>query len=186
MAHLDARGKEAMGGFRSTIVRGYKLSEKQEAFMARLLEGAERIAREGHWQPGPELRAQADFAWSILTSRSSMWQGTHPGTMSAADRYDAWRNNPESNHIDEWVVNKMMEACAPAVRELEKPRFEEGEMVEVIAGTLHGAALAASKKGVNWGVVCSPPVALQGKVAYEVLLDGAPVAVFTDHLKRMK
>lgn len=186
MAHLDARGKEALGGFRSTIVRGYKLSEKQEAFMSRLLEGAERIAREGHWQPSREFRAKADFAWSILTSRSSMWQGTHPGTMKACERYDAWRREPSTHHIDEWVVTKMLEACAPAMRELAKPKFEEGEMVEVIPGTLHGAALAASKQGVNWGVVCSAPVALHGKVAYEVLLDGAPVAVFTDHLKRVK
>jgi hypothetical protein len=106
--------------------------------------------------------------------------------MKACERYDAWRKNSEMNHIDEWVVNKMLESCAPAMRELAKPKFEEGEMVEVIPGTLHGAALAASKRGVNWGVVCSAPVALQGKVAYEVLLDGAPVAVFTDHLKRVK
>jgi hypothetical protein len=176
-AHLDARGKEAMEGFRGTITRGYKLSEKQEAFMARLLEQAERIAREGHWQPSPELRAQADFAWSILAGRGSVWQGTHPGTMNVCDRYDAWRKNPESNHIDEWVVNKMLESCAPAMREFAKPKFEEGEMVVIDVGY-------GTPKG--WGVVCSRPIPHSGKVGYEVLTEGKPVLCAGDTIKRMK
>ena len=179
VAHLDARGKEAMEGFRGTLTRGYKLSEKQEAFMARLLEQAERIAREGHWQPGPELRARANFAWSILTTRTPVWKGTHPGTMKACDRYDAWRKEPRTHHIDEWVVTKMLESCAPAMREFEKPKFEEGEMVtvRVWSGVDEDDAL---------GIVCSRPVGLNGKVAYEVLLGGKPVACPTDTIKRMK
>jgi hypothetical protein len=173
---LDARGKEALESFRGTINRGYKLSEKQEAFLVRLLEGAERIAQEGHWQPSPELRAKADFAWSILMGRGSSWKGTHPGTMKACDRYDAWRKEPQVHHIDEWVVTKMLESCAPAMREFEEPKFEEGEMVVIITyGTQMG-----------FGVVCSGPVALQGKVAYEVLLSGRPVACAADTIKRMK
>jgi hypothetical protein len=178
VAHLDARGKEAMEGFRGTLTRGYKLSEKQEAFMARLLEGAERIAREGHWQPGPELRAQANFAWSILTTRTPVWKGTHPGTMKACDRYGAWRLEPQAHHIDEWVVTKMLESCAPAMREFEKPKFEEGEMV-----TVRFPELGAES---GFGIVCSRPVGLYGKVAYEVLLGGKPVACPTDTIKRMK
>lgn len=177
MAHLDDRGKEVMGGFRQALVRGYKISEKQEAFMARLLEKAERIAREGHWQPSPGLRAQADFAWSILTGRGSVWQGTHPGTMNVCDRYDAWRKNPESNHIDEWVVNKMLESCAPAMREFAKPKFEEGEMVTVDVG--HGTPK-------SWGVVCSRPTPHNGKVGYEVLTEGKAVLCAGDTIKRMK
>jgi len=177
VAHLDARGKEAMEGFRGTITRGYKLSEKQEAFMARLLEQAERISREGHWQPSPELRTKADFAWSILTTRTPVWKGTHPGTMKACERYDAWRKNPESNHIDEWVVNKMLESCAPAMREFAKPKFEEGEMVTVDVGY-------GSPKG--WGIVCSRPVPLNGSVGYEVLTEGKPVLCAGDTIKRMK
>jgi hypothetical protein len=173
LPHLDARGKEALEGFRGTITRGYQLSEKQAAFMTRLLEGAERIAREGRWQPGPELRAKADFAWSILDGRNSMWKGSHPGTMNVCVRYDAWRKSPETNHIDEWVVNKMLESCAPAMRELENPRFEEGEMVTAIDLQ-------------RVGIVCSGPIALNGKVGYDVLLDGRPIACLADTIKRVK
>ena len=167
-----------MESFRGTIMRGYELSEKQTGFMNQLFDQAARVEREGVWQPSPELRVKADFAWSILSTRNSVWKDTHRGTTYATERYDAWRKDPEKNDIDEWIVNKMLEGCGPAIRELEKPKFQEGEMVTV--------------SGWNWnsvsglGVVCSGPVALNGKVAYEVLLDGRPVACPTDTIKRVK
>jgi len=173
---LGARGREAMESFRGTIMRGYELSEKQTGFMNQLFDQAARVEREGVWKPSPELRVKADFAWSILSTQNSVWKDTHRGTTYATERYDAWRKDPEKNDIDEWIVNKMLEGCGPAIRELENPKFPEGEMVTV--------ANPFAESGL--GVVCSGPVALQGKVAYEVLLSGRPVVCAADTIKRVK
>jgi hypothetical protein len=179
LPHADPRnGGTILREFRHRITMGWTLSEKQAAFMAGLLADAERIAREGRWTPDPDLRAKADFACGVLGGRSSTWKGTHPGTMEACSRYSEWCKDPESHFIDERTVNKILAACGPAVREFERPKFEQGEMVVIDVGFIDVPR--------SWGVVCSRPVPLNGAVGYEVLTEGKPVLCAGDTIKRMK
>lgn len=176
MQHLDARGKEALTSMRGTITRGWKLSEKQEGFLKSLLEGAERVAKHGHWQPAPELKRKADFACAILSTRSPVWQGTHPGTMGAVNKYKAWQVDPKSHHIDEYIVTKVMSACSPAMREYDSPKFEEGELVWITAsagGYQHGPLLPAG----TMALVTGGPEAIHGDVGYPVLVGATPSVV---------
>lgn len=180
MQHADLRGKEALTSMRGTITRGYPLSEKQEGFLQSLLEGAEKVAKHGHWQPAPELKRKADFACAVLSTRSTTWQGTHPGTMSAVNRYKAWQADPKAHHIDEYVVTKVMSACAPAMREYDKPKFEEGELVWLtdsywIQGGQphqHGVLPRGSM-----ALVAGGPEAIQGDVGYPVLVGAVPLVL---------
>lgn len=185
MQHVDARGKEALSSMRGTITRGYKLSEKQEGFLNALLEGAEKVAKHGHWQPGTELKRKADFACAVLSTRSNTWQGTHPGTMSAVNRYKAWKADPSTHHIDEYVVTKMMSACAPAMREFEKPKFEEGELVWLMAGfwAPYGSSSRAHPAGAM-ALVTGGPEAVRGEVGYPVLVGSVPVVMNSKSITR--
>lgn len=178
MQHADLRGKEALTSMRGTITRGYPLSEKQEGFLKTLLEGAEKVAKHGHWQPAAELKRKADFACAILSTRSTTWQGTHPGTMSAVARYKAWQADPTAHHIDEYVVTKVMSACAPAMREYDSPKFEEGELVWVTPS--HGPLLPAG----SMALVTGGPEAIHGDVGYPVLVGSTPAVVNAKHLTR--
>ena len=179
LPHSDPqRGGTILRDFRHRITMGWTLSEKQAAFMAGLLEDAERTAREGRWSPDPELRAKADFACGVLGGRSSTWKANHPGTMEACSRYTEWCKVPEVYFIDERTVNKILAACGPALREFEKPKFEQGEMVII--------DYAPRFVHRSWGVVCSRPVPLNGSVGYEVLTEGKPVLCAAATIKRMK
>ena len=180
MQHVDARGKEALTSMRGTITRGYKLSEKQEGFLNALLEGAEKVAKNGHWQPGAELKRKADFACAVLSTRSTTWQGTHPGTMSAVNRYKAWQGDPTAHHIDEYVVTKVMSACAPAMREYDKPKFAEGELVWLTDGYwIQGGQ--PHQQGVlprgSMALVTGGPEAVMGDVGYPVLVGAVPLVL---------
>lgn len=180
LEHLDARGKEALTSMRGTITRGYKLSEKQEGFLANLLAGAEKVAKHGHWQPGPELKRKADFACAVLSTRSPVWQGTHPGTMGAVSKYKAWQADPKSHHIDEYIVTKVMSACAPAMREYDSPKFAEGELVWLTDSHI-GQGGRAHPQGVlprgSMALVMGGPEAVMGDVGYPVLVGAVPLVL---------
>jgi len=183
LEHLDARGKEALTSMRGTITRGYKLSEKQEGFLANLLAGAEKVAKHGHWQPAPELKRKADFACAILSTRSPVWQGTHPGTMGAVNKYKAWQADPKSHHIDEYLVTKVMSACAPAMREYDKPKFEEGELVWLTA-SVGGYGLGPLLPAGTMALVTGGPEAIHGDVGYPVLVGATPSVMYGKILTR--
>lgn len=175
-AHLDARGREALESMRSTITRGWKLSDKQAAFLDKLLTEAERIATHGRWQPSPEVRAQGLFAARVVDSRSSTWKGTHPGTVTAANRILSG-----SEEADEWTYNKVIGSVGPAVREYNKPKFAEGELVWLT--TSWGAAVAGLPPGYDrlpagtMALVTGGPEAILGDVGYPVLAGNVAVVV---------
>lgn len=178
LEHLDLRGKEALTSMRGTITRGYPLSEKQEEFLKSLLEGAEKVAKHGHWQPAPELKRKADFACAILSTRPPTWKGTHPGAMRAVYRYKAWQEDPKAHHIDEYVITKVLSACAPAMREYDKPKFEEGELVWLTSSIWgQGAQAALVRAAGSPALVTGGPEALHGDVGYPVLVGTVPMVV---------
>jgi len=162
-AHLDTRGREALESMRSTITRGWKLSDKQAAFLTKLLDEAERIATHGRWKPSPETRAVGLFAAKVVDSRPMGWKGTHPGTVTAANRILSG-----AEEADEWTYNKVISSVGPAVREYHKPKFEEGELVWIAAsvgGYQHGPVIPAG----TMALVTGGPTAHLGEVGYPVL-----------------
>ena len=171
--HLDARGREALESMRSTITRGWKLSDKQEAFLAKLLTAGEHTAQHGRWQPSPEVRTVGLFAAKVVDSRSSSWRGTHPGTVTAANRILSG-----AEAADEWSYNKVIDAVGPAVREFNKPKFAEGELVWLTASASGGGFVAAAfiPPGTI-ALVTGGPEAYFGDVGYPVLVGEKAVVV---------
>jgi hypothetical protein len=182
-AHLDTRGREALESMRSTITRGWKLSDKQAAFLTKLLDEAERIATHGRWKPSPEKRAVGLFAAKVVDSRSSAWKANHPGTVTAANRILSG-----AVEADEWTYNKVIGSVGPAVREYNKPKFAEGELVWIT--TSWGAAVAGLPPGYDclpagtMALVTGGPVAILGDVGYPVLAGNVAVVVNSKVLSR--
>lgn len=169
LPNLTPRGREAMTSFRSTITRGYELSEKQSAFMTKLLEEAGRVAVEGKWKPSPELLAEGTFAARVVDSRGSMWKGSHPGTVTAANRILSTLGSDSPDSPDEWCFRKVIEAVGPAVREFRNPKFEAGELVWVKYNRPDVA--------VELALIVSGPEAVHGSAGYSVMIGGAPMTV---------
>lgn len=161
-AHLDARGREALESMRSTITRGRKLSDRQEAFLTKLLTAGEHTAQPGRWQPSPEVHAAGLFAAKVVRSRGPAWRGMHPGTVIAAKRILS-----DAEAADEWTYNKVISAVGPAVREHAKPKFAEGELVWLTGSMLvsNGDIIPAG----TMALITGGPEALHGEVGYPVL-----------------
>lgn len=175
--HLDARGREALESMRSIITRGRKLSDKQEAFLTKLLTAGEHTAQHGRWQPSPEVRTVGLFAAKVVDSRSSSWRGTHPGTVTAANRILSG-----AEAADEWTYNKVISAVAPAVREHGKPKFAEGELVW-LTGSRCGSNGDIIPAG-TMALITGGPEALHGEVGYPVVAGGNAVVVIGKILSR--
>jgi hypothetical protein len=186
MEHLGRRDASIVRDFVGRLHRGWQLSDKQVAFLESLLQKADRVAKEGPWRPAPDQLAVGVFAAQVVATRSSSWKGTHLGILEASHRilssqgveyhYTAASLEP----ADEWCFQKVIESMGPAVREFQKPRFQEGDMV--VVKTHLGAGAPAGLVGI----VTSGPVAYGGKVGYELLANGKPMTVLSDALKRMK
>jgi hypothetical protein len=116
-----------------------------------------------------------------------MWKGSHPGTMNQVERILQWQKDP-STRVDEWCFNKVLEAAGPALREFRSPKFEEGEMVTVALGDPPWATSSPTYSPIkeHIGIICSGPVAVEGKVGYDVLIDSKPVRLVGELIKRVK
>lgn len=162
--HLSPGAASVLQQFRCKLVSGYTLSEKQKAYMESLLSEGERNALFGKWQPDPEMHATGTFAAQVASTRGSAWRGSHPGTMNAVNRILA-------GEADERTYRKVIEAMGPAVRELQRPKFSEGDMV-------------------MWGalgcLVVSGPVAHEGMPGYVLLTPTGTVTVTGAGLKRVR
>lgn len=192
--HLDARGQSALESLRFTIVSGRTLSEKQQAFLESLLSEAQKIETHGRWAPPPDLKRRADFAHAVVTSRSGVWKANHPGTMGAAERYSQWLERPTQCHIDERTVEKILSACAPALREFDSPKFQEGDLVWLTSSwtedyncagqPIRSAAYTTFPVG-SMALVVGPPAAVSGDIGYPVIIGGSsPIVVNSKILTR--
>lgn len=186
LEHLGRRDASIVRDFVDRLNRGWKLSDKQAAFLESLLQKAEAIAKDGPWQPSPEQLAEGVFAAQVVVSRGSHWKGTHMGVTSAADRILS-THGVDPLHLaqlepaDEWCFEKVIGSVGPAVREFRKPKFHVGEMVEM-------AMWPDPRVGHPGcpGIITSGPVAHAGAVGYELFADGQPVTILSKHLKRLK
>lgn len=190
LPHLTPRGREAMTSFRSTITRGYELSEKQSAFMNTLLEEAVRVEREGRWQPSPKTLSEGVFAARVVDGRNSFWKGSHPGTVTAANRILSTLG-PLRDGIrveeapDEWCFNKVINAVGPAIREFRNPKFEEGELVWLTADAgVPNIPINLAFETSSMALVTGGPEAVHGDVGYPVLVGSTPAVVNSKFLTR--
>ena len=89
-AHLSSTDERIVRDFADRLRRGWKLSEKQAAWLDQLVEKAPAVALHGPWQPDPVTQAEGLFAARVVLSRGREWKNTHPGTVLAAQRVFAW------------------------------------------------------------------------------------------------
>lgn len=178
----DTADGRIVSDFTGRLRRGWKLSEKQAAWLERLLEKAEHEAAHGPWQPDPVTAAEGLFAARVVASRGGTWKDTHYGTVRAAQRIlagsqgalhseqlDARRGALHLDPPDEWCYRRVLEAVAPAVRELREPRFPAGELA-----WLNGEPV----------LVTGGPEPHAGAACYPTLHRGMPLLVPCDRLRK--
>ena len=175
---VTSRDIQILGEFAGKIRRDWKLSEKQIAWMNRVIENAERIAVVGPWEPTAEQVIRLEACVKLAKGYSQMHWGNNPGTYKALLAVDFWLEG--GGVIEEWHVNKLLKAMKGKLKELfEKPYVTPEK-------PCWACPIGLGKR--VWGlatVMGSPRVSDTGEIIYPVLLGtGALVELNTTRLAK--
>jgi hypothetical protein len=189
LAHLskDQRATEALASFRGQLNKGRKLSEKQEKFLNILLAKADHINVNGHYRPTDTQTAELRIALAVCRARIGWIGQNKPGTYKAYEKINSWmvaeelleKKQIEENLfiIDEWTVNKVLDAGRVALREFRNTKHPAGSMRYVYyKGSMQHCLVAT-------GPTVDGPH-FRGEVQYECLVNGEVVWFSGKNLKK--
>ena len=166
---------EPLNDFAYKLSRGWNLSEKQIAFMNKMLLKAQDIEVNGPWQPSPEEAAAMELGAAFARRYSGYYLDSQPGLSKSLKRWHDW-DAGRSPVMDPWSANKLMTLCkgerARMVDAAE--RWPKGGLVETKARHNQESLLGL--------VLDAPHVDKNGEVALLVLVDGAPRSLILDVL----
>jgi hypothetical protein len=154
-----------LGEFAGKIRRGWDLSEKQAAWMEKLLAEADRLVVDGPYTPDEETIEKLKLCVALAPSYSGVYWDTHGGTRKAMLAVKEYLENGAA--LDEWPVNKLLKSMAGKLRELlETPYVTPEKPCYVVEG------LNPETRRNVWGlgaVMGAPSVSERGVIVYPVL-----------------
>jgi len=118
---------EPLSDFRSRIVKGWELSEKQMAFLERILEEADEVIENGPWAPSDLQEEQIRQCVALAKSRQGSYWDSHPGETRALKAVKAYIEG--SGHVDSWSVERIIKSFRGKLVELRNPYVEAGAMI---------------------------------------------------------
>lgn len=184
--------------FAYKIGKGWSLSEKQEAFLAKLMHKATQLKATGRFRPTPELIEDLMISVSILRHKNDWYWQHRVGTSRAYDKVQSWlkwnaskkaldeleKNSPDHSFqlgeepiIDEWSCNKLIKTIKNQLEELKNPRHIVGSIAWM---------KPANKKEKVLGLVSGEPTVQKGVVVYPFLCDGEDIMVPSEYLKKRR
>ncbi len=164
VAGLSESEASALRDFRYKISKGWDLSDKQSAWMNRILEKSDKIAREGPYAPDDDTVSVLRKCVKLSKGYTPVYWSTHGGARRALENVSQWLAG--GGYIDEWCVDKLISTMRSRLRELEdKPYANSGDLVWY-----------RSRTGLQFspGVVSGPPeISDKGDIVYPVLAEGS-------------
>lgn len=179
--------------FAYKIGKGWSLSEKQEAFLAKLMKKAEDLKVNGRFRPEGQLLSDITNAAEILKHKNSWYFSHRPGTGRALESVSKWLQwkkwadaypDAAGAHsdqypeplLDEWVCNKVASSAKTDLKAINNPKFVEGSF-----------AYANFNRKVNsFALITGAPYAKKGVVVYPCLIDGEELEVPVGNLKKRR
>ena len=159
---------DILGEFAGKIRRGWDLSEKQAAWMEKILAEADRLTEEGPFTIDEATAEKLRLCVKLAKGYSANYWYTHGGTQKALASVEA--HFAGTGITDEWCVNKLMKSMAGRLREVtERPYVTPDKPCWVRRqGPANGAG------GFRWVwdlaiVAGTPEVDDRGQIVYPVL-----------------
>ncbi len=169
--------REPLSSMLRSIAGGWDLSEKQEKFLSVLLDEAKRVKENGRYRPSDSTVADLRVAVAKVKGSGGWYLSHRPGTAKAFETVRRWLlwldddaikqqardhgveiESADEPHIDEWNVNKMLNAAKKTLEELKNPKHLPGEL--------------RYYKGAEVALISGPPVFRQGEVVYPAIVNG--------------
>ena len=159
---------DILGEFAGKIHRGWDLSEKQTAWMEKMLAEADRLTEEGPFTIDEATAEKLRLCIKLAKGYSANYWYTHGGTQKALASIEA--HFAGTGITDEWCVNKLLKSMAGKLREVtERPYVTPDKPCWV---RRQGQPNAMGGFGWVWdlGVVAGgPEVDDRGQIVYPVL-----------------
>jgi hypothetical protein len=170
------RTADILRDFANRAARGWDMSEKQVAFLEKLLVEAAELKKNGPWVPSPEMLSDLVWAVDIARGRSMGYWANRPGEAKSYRLCAEWLTATQNGTqtlvafiLPEWSCKKMLHSSRVALRELKNPSFEAGEI----------------KRFRNENVlIIDGPVVHEDQACYHVLVDGIISTVRAKDLRK--
>ena len=175
--------------FAYKLGKGWSLSAKQEGFLAKLVQKAERLKVTGRFRPDEKMISDLSNAADILRHKNSWYFNHRPGTARALEsvcnwlRWKKWADTVEDSSdeypeplLDEWICNKVISSAKTDLAAINNPKYLEGSF-----------AYAHFNRKVNsFALVTGSPFVKGGVVVYPCLIDGAEHEVPVKNLRKRR
>ena len=179
--------------FAYKLGKGWTLSEKQESFLTKLMQKAERLKVTGRFRPEGQLLSDITNASEILRHKNSWYFNHRPGTARALEsvcnwlRWKKWADTVEDLTaeltgeypeplIDEWSCNKVTSSAKAGLAAINSPKFSEGSF----------AYAHYQRKTNSFALITSTPYVKSGTVVYACLIDGEELEVPAKNLRKRR
>ena len=172
----NLRGMEkvakVLNDFAYKLSRGWKLSEKQLSFMNKLLMEADDIRAHGVWEPSRTEAEEIKLGVEFSARYSAYYLQGCPGIKKAIDECADWLED-RSIVLDKWAAKKVISLC----------KGDRKAMREAV-GRWPISSLAKTKLDDVGLVLSKPHVNKRGKPCLTMLLDGQPVDVELENIRK--
>ena len=183
--------------FAYKVGKGWSLSEKQEAFLEKLLQKSEKLKVEGRFRPSDAVVEDLLIADAILRHKNGWYWQHRVGTAKAYDKVQAWlrwntskaaidkivESHPDHTFqlekeplIDQWSCDKILKTVKNQIAEIKNPRHLVGSMAWMRLGNTQKVL----------GLISGEPSVQKGTVVYPFLYNGEDIMVPTDQLKKRR
>ena len=158
-----------LGDFAYKLSKGWKLSEKQEAFLASLLEQAKNLQENGLPVLTEAEKRLVEHLLVYAAGRGDWYWQHRQGGYNAFQ--NALRFYETHGTLDERSFSRLKNTFKGATKHLTEPRFPEGSL-----------AIWRNKPAI----VVSAPYALRGykDICIDALVEGEPVVVAVEQLRK--
>lgn len=152
--------KSILEDFAGKIRRGWSLSEKQEAWLDKLLVSAKDIRENGIWEPSDDLKADLEICLKLAKRQGGYYWQHRPGAAKAYTKVEAYVDG-DNKYIDEWACTKFTNNFKKQLSEVKNPKHMIGDMRYI------------GHSGEIVMITDNPFVDDSGRVKYPVLASGS-------------
>lgn len=188
---IKTRTRDILEDFAVKFFNGWGLSEKQEAFLEKLLAEVEETRANGPWVPTPPQLDDIRSCAMLSNRYNSFYLQSHPGLSVAiqkAHQFMTYISEGQSliaalteSAFDEWCMNKLFKQFKTPLTELAQPKHPAGEM-RFTLHNVHGALPVA----LTIIIVAEPTVNKHGQICYPTIINGALENISSERIaKRM-
>jgi hypothetical protein len=188
---LKTRTRDILEDFAVKFFNGWDLSEKQEAFLKKLLAEVAETQANGPWVPTAPQLDDIRSCVMLANRYNDFYLQSHPGLSSAIQKGQQLMTYMSEDLglvaaltesvFDEWCMNKLFKQFKTPLTELAQPKHPAGEMrFTVIKRTgVLPVALAII-------IVAEPTVNKHGQICYPTIINGALENISSERIaKRM-